>query len=266
MMLIDLDYDFFVLFYHVSKMVQNEKNAAGVTPPSDSPMIPVEGHGLNNINNNKDDGAKGGHGQQPGMGRDGIMTVSINPSAHVGGVEGDVVTPNIHPTKQKGNESTGPAYLNGGSNHGPGMQLTSPPISPQQHPSQATVSTPVAGGLSPAGVSQSRGSTVLGAHTTPPGAAHGYVAGTGPPPVHPVPGQVVRSPQSKNETTASDATSPLSSDGKGDGSPSGPVKKSNASVNSTEEHGDDKTTTSSASTTSSTTGKYLYTIYMYIYI
>ena len=238
-------------------MVQNEKNAAGVSPPCDSPMIPVEGHGLNSINNNKEDGAKGGHGQQPGMGRDGIMTVSINPSAHVGGAEGDVVTPNLHPTKHKGNESTGPAYLNGGSNHGPGMQLTSPPISPQQHPSQATVSTPVAGGLSPAGVSQSRGSTVLGAHTTPPGAAHGYVAGTGPPPVHPVPGQVVRSPQSKNETNASDATaaSPLSSDGKVDGSPSGQVKKSNASVNSTEEHGDDKTTTSSASTTSSTTGK-----------
>jgi hypothetical protein len=130
-------FDFF-FFINTTKMVQNEKNAAGVSPPCDSPMIPVEGHGLNSINNNKEDGAKGGHGQQPGMGRDGIMTVSINPSAHVGGAEGDVVTPNLHPTKHKGSESTGPAYLNGGSNHGPGMQLTSPPISPQQHPSPAT--------------------------------------------------------------------------------------------------------------------------------
>ena len=147
------------------------------------------------------------------------------------------------------------------------QQPTSPTTSPQQPQGVAGGSPSVASGVSPSGVGQSRGTTALGAHITPPGAAHGHAAGTGPPPGHPPQGQALRTPQgpsSKIESAAGDSTavSPLSSDGQGDGagSTSG-VKRSPASnqpasaAHTTEESGDTKSNATGAGTTSESTGK-----------
>ena len=102
-------------------MAENEKNAAGVPPLTDSTIsgVPVVGHGMNSINNNVVmQGGKGVHGQPSniGVGGDGITTVSINPTmnsltgsnvepaVHVGQhMSGDGATPILHPTKPKGN-------------------------------------------------------------------------------------------------------------------------------------------------------------------
>ena len=167
--------------------------------------------------------------------------------------------------------AAGATYLNGGSHHGgdgsvvgPGMQVTSPPISPQQHQS-------VAADISPSGVPQSRGPVALGAHITPPGAAHGHVAGTGPPPGHPAQGQAIRSPQGpsvKTDIPMSDSAtvSPLSTESQGDGagSPSGAAKRPTsgnqpiAAANATEDSGEEKAIATSSSSESSSTGMFVH--------
>ena len=103
-------------------MVENQKNAVGVSPLTDSSIsgVPVVGHGMNSINNNTVlQGVKGVHGQPSniGVGGDGITTVSINPAMnsptgssveatsqqqHLGG---DGATSIGHPAKAKGNLS-----------------------------------------------------------------------------------------------------------------------------------------------------------------
>ena len=110
-------------------MVENQKNAVGVSPLTDSSIsgVPVVGHGMNSINNNTVmQGVKGVHGQPSnvGVGGDGITTVSINPAmnsptgstveatshvAHSGQQQqhlgGDGATSIGHPAKAKGNLS-----------------------------------------------------------------------------------------------------------------------------------------------------------------
>ena len=241
-------------------MAENEKNAAGVPPLTDSTIsgVQVAGHGIN-INNNPVvmQEVKSVHGQPSnlGVGADGITTVSINPSMNqaAGPLGDNAATTIIHPIKTKGNEAGMPTYLNGGSHHGDGHGMRSPPISPQQNQSLAADSPSVAAGLSPTGVTQTRGAAVLGAHNTPPGAAHGHVAGTGPPPGHPAQGQGLRSPQVPSVKTDggisdSAAVSPLSSESQGDGagSPSNAVKRTLsgaqpvAAASTTEDSGEEK--------------------------
>ena len=104
-------------------MAENEKNAAGVPPLTDSTISGVQGVGINSINNNSVvmQGPKSVHGQPSniGVGGDGITTVSINPainSATGSNVEPSVHAPHsgqqhmggdaatiVHPTKPKGN-------------------------------------------------------------------------------------------------------------------------------------------------------------------
>ena len=211
--------------------------------------------------------AKSVHGQPSniGVGGDGITTVSINPTMNTSGQQlGENAA-----TKIKGNNDVAmPTYLNGGSHHGEagmaGHGMTSPPVSPQQNQSMTADSPSLSAGLSPTGVAQTRGAAVLG----PPGAAHGHLAGTGPPPGHPAQGQGLRSPQGpsvKTDANLSDsaAVSPLSSESLGDGagSPSNAVKRTLsgaqpvAAANTTEESGEDKQTASSGAADSSTGGK-----------
>ena len=144
--------------------------------------------------------------------------------------------------------------------------MASPPISPQQHQSVAADSPSLVTGVSPSGV---RGPVALGSHITPPGAAHGHVAGTGPPPGHPVQGQGLRSPQGpsvKTDTPASESAtvSPLSTESQGDGagSPSGAAKRPLsgnqpiAAANTTEDSGEEKAIAASSSSESSSTGMF----------
>ena len=252
-----------------AKMAENEKNAAGVPPLTDS-----TGHGINSINNNNSSGVvmqepKSVHGQPSNIsvGGDGITTVSINPTMN-NPAAGQQLGENAA-TKIKGNNEVAmPTYLNGGSHHGEsgmaGHGMTSPPISPQQNQSMTADSPSLATGLSPTGVAQTRGASVMG----PPGAAHGHLAGTGPPPGHPAQGQGLRSPQGpsvKTDATLPDsaAVSPLSSESLGDGagSPSNAVKRTLsgaqpvAAANTTEESGDEKQTASSGAADSGTAGR-----------
>ena len=263
-------YRSFLFSMQSAKMAENEKNAAGVPPLTDS-----TGHGINSINNNNSSGvviqeAKSVHGQPSNIsvGGDGITTVSINPTMN-NPAAGQQLGENAA-TKIKGNNEVAmPTYLNGGSHHGEsgmaGHGMTSPPISPQQNQSMTADSPSLATGLSPTGVAQTRGAAVMG----PPGVAHGHLAGTGPPPGHPAQGQGFRSPQGhsvKTDATLPDsaAVSPLSSESLGDGagSPSNAVKRTLsgaqpvAAANTTEESAEEKQTASSGAADSSSEGKF----------
>ena len=146
----------------------------------------------------------------------------------------------------------------------PGMQVPTPPISPQQHKPGTGDSPSFAAGLSPSGVAQSRGPAALGAHITPPGAAHVH----GPPPGQQAPKQTVRSPQgqhAKTEATTSDSSnvSPLSSESQDRAqSPSIATKRSPAGnqsaadANATEASGDGKASATGSSANANGAGMF----------
>ena len=85
-------------------MAENEKNAAGVPPLTDSSVSGAPAgvvHGINSINNNNVvmqgvKGSAGVHGQPSnvGVGGDGITTVSINPTMNSSA--GSDVEPGTH--------------------------------------------------------------------------------------------------------------------------------------------------------------------------